>query len=79
MGCFLYPKFRRVANSQCILQHDIQEMEIDEAHVFNDMLFLALIFGTRIALPITMTLALGFLLERVLRRDANSAASCAWR
>lgn len=42
--------------------------------MLNDILFIATIFVTRIALPIFVTLMIGSLLKRALRRDAPSAS-----
>jgi hypothetical protein len=43
--------------------------------MLNDILYLTTILATRIAFPIVITLTLGILLERTLRRDANGTAA----
>jgi hypothetical protein len=74
MGCFVYLEFRRLANSQCIPPHGIPDMEIKEAAMLNDVLFLSTIFVTRILLPIGVTFVLGSLIERVVRHGTTFAA-----
>ena len=39
--------------------------------MLNDILYVATIFLTRIALPILVTFVTGMLIERVLRRDTS--------
>jgi hypothetical protein len=54
-------------------------MAIEEAHMLNDILLIAMILFTRIMLPIVVTLALGSLLKHALRRETIAPAGCARR
>ncbi len=42
--------------------------------MLNDILFIATILATRVALPIVITFVIGSLLKRALRRDAPAAS-----